>query len=261
MKFSRYPSEQPILALTVGALLVAVVIGAGLTIFLVPVLVLVFVVVAYQANLSHHRDIIRHAHRVKRATTPVLYDLAKDCAIKLHSSPFEMFVLPSTERNAYTFGLSNPRVVVIYSSLISIMDPDEMRFVVGHELGHLVLEHTWLNTLLGGMAGVPVSLGLAMILTFAFRWWNRACEFSADRAGLLACGDLNKAISALVKLAAGDVRTKGDLQRAMQAIDAQDDSVFNVLASSLSTHPMIVNRIKALRSYAATAEYRRLTRH
>jgi hypothetical protein len=40
----------------------------------------------------------------------------------------------------------------------------------------------------------------------AFLWWNRACEYSADRAGLLACGRLHKAISALVKLAEGAER-------------------------------------------------------
>jgi len=36
------------------------------------------------------------------------------------------------------------------------------------------------------MAGVPVGMGAAVLLSFAFRWWNRACEYSSDRAGLLA---------------------------------------------------------------------------
>ena len=171
---------------------------------------------------------------------------------------FVMYVLPNNQRNAYTFGLSDPRVVVLYSSLVSSMDAGELRFVIGHELGHLVFNHTWLNTLLGGMAGVPLSLEAAMILTFAFRGWNRACEFSADRAGLVACGDLNKATSALVKLVAGDVRSPEELQRALAAIDREDDLILKVLASSLSTHPMVVKRIKELRKYAASAEFRRL---
>ncbi|MDY6874532.1 MAG: hypothetical protein SVR81_11365 [Chloroflexota bacterium] len=43
------------------------------------------------------------------------------------------------------------------------------------------------------------------------------CEFSADRAGLLACGDLNLAISALVELAAPEIRSQQDFDRAGRA--------------------------------------------
>jgi Zn-dependent protease with chaperone function len=135
------------------------------------------------------------------------------------------------------------------------MDEDELRFVLGHEMGHVALGHTWLNTLLGGMAGVPVTLGAAVIVTLAFRWWNRACEYSADRAGLLACGKPQKAISALIKLVAGSLQSQAELQHALQVIESQDDSVLNQLGETLSTHPMIARRIEQIRKYAATAEY------
>ena len=45
-----------------------------------------------------------------------------------------------------------------------------------------------LNWLVGGMAGIPSPFMASALLAMAFLWWNRACEFSADRAGLLACG-------------------------------------------------------------------------
>ena len=100
------------------------------------------------------------------------------------------------------------------------MDKDELQFIIGHELGHVDLGHTWLNTLVGGMAGIPSTYGAAAILELAFRWWNCACEYSADRAGVLACSNPNKAISALIKLEAGNnVRTEFDIRNAIQRIE------------------------------------------
>lgn len=256
----RYPGETVILTLTIILVLAVVLIAAAPTICLLPLAMLVFTGLAYQMNQSHHRELIQHAEKVTPQSAPQLAALAQQCADRLRPEAFELYVVPSRQVNAYTFGFSNPRVVVLYSAITRLMDPGELRFILGHEVGHIALNHTWLNTLLGGMAGIPPSFGAAIILTFAFRWWNRACEFSADRAGLLACGSLEKATSALVKLVAGDVRSPAELERALQVIDAEDDSPLNVLASSLSTHPMLIRRIEELRKFAASAEYQALAK-
>jgi hypothetical protein len=125
-------------------------------------------------------------------------------------------------------------------------------------MGHVALGHTWLNTIVGGLAGIPAPFGAAVLLYAAFRWWNRMCEYSADRAGLLACGDLNSAVSALVKLVAPEVRSQRDFERALALIDAQDDLPSNRLAEAFQSHPMLIRRINQLRDYARTGEYQRL---
>ena len=257
----RYPGEQLILAATLGVLFIVILLSAAPTICLLPLAVLVFTALAYQMNNAHHRELMQHAFAVTPKSAPELARIAQDCADRLRPTPFNLYILKRSQINAYTFGLSNPRVVVVYAPLLKIMDEDELRFIIGHELGHVALNHTWLNTLLGGMAGVPVSFGAAIVIVFAFRWWNRACEFSADRAGLLACGSLEKATSALVKLVAGEVRSPAEMERALQVIDAEDDSLLNVLAGSLSTHPMVIRRIHELRKYAASPQYRALLQH
>ncbi len=147
----------------------------------------------------------------------------------------------------------------MYSSLFNLMDAEELRFILGHEMGHVSLGHTWLNSVLGGMAGIPTSFGASMLLNASFLWWNRACEYSADRAGLLACGNPVKAVSALAKLATGSqMQTQSDLAQALRLLEAQDDSMLNRIQEILCTHPMIVRRIQALRRYAASAQYKRL---
>ena len=254
----RDPSEQAILVVTLLVILAVFVLAAAPTLCLLPLGAVLMVVVAFQMNQAHHREIVRNAQRVSRQTAPDLAQLAAECGQTLNSGPFELYVLRARQMNAYTFGFSDPRVVVLYSPLLKVMDASELRFIIGHELGHVVLNHTWLTTLLGGIAGVPPSFGAVIIFTFAFRWWSRACEYSSDRAGLVACGSLEKAVSALVKLAAGALDSPAEIERALRLLDAEDDSPVNVLGESLATHPLIINRIEKLRKFAASAEYREL---
>ena len=254
----RYPYEEWILAGTVILVLIVAALAAGVSACLVPILFILFVLIAYWMNRSNHNALMQSGHPVSQDRTPNLARIKQACLDRLHPGQVEVFIVRSNQLNAYTFGFSSPQDIVIYSSLLDVMDEDELRFVLGHEMGHVALGHTWLNTLLGGMAGVPVTVGAAVIVTLAFRWWNRACEYSADRAGLLACGNPQKAVSALIKLVAGSVQSQAELQRALQVIEREDDSVLNQLGETLSTHPMIARRIEQIRKYAATTQYAEL---
>jgi len=258
LNWLRDPSEQPILIVTMLIIAAVFVLAAAPTLCLLPLGAVLVVVVAFQMNQAHHREIVQNALRVTRQSAPDLAQLAAECGQTLNSGPFELYVLRARQMNAYTFGFSDPRVVVLYSPLLKVMDASELRFIVGHEVGHVVLNHTWLTTLLGGIAGAPPSMGAAIIFTFAFRWWSRACEYSSDRAGLVACGSLEKATSALVKLVAGDLDSPAEIERALQLLDAQDDSPVGALGESLATHPLIINRIEKLRKFAASPEYRQM---
>jgi Zn-dependent protease with chaperone function len=247
------------LIITLLLVLVVIALTATATVCLSAVFVVAFIAIAYWKNRAHHQALVARAYRITAQRTPGLAAIAKDCINRLQPKDIEVFVGPGQSLNAYTFGILPPRVVVLNAPLLEVMDADEMRFVLGHELGHVRLGHTWLNSLVGGMAGIPSPIGAAALLTGAFLWWNRACEYSADRAGMLACGKPRKAVSALVKLVAGpEVRTRADLQRALAVIEAEDDNAIGYLNQALATHPMMVKRIEKLQQYAATHEYRHL---
>lgn len=251
----RRDDESWILTTTLVVLAAAGLIAAGPTLCIAPVLILIMIGMAYFMNQSAHASLLRSAKQVTPQTSPPLYALVKDCQDRLDPGALNVFVVPSRQLNAYTFGFSQPRAVVLYSSLLQVMDEDELKFIIGHEMGHVALGHTWWNTLLGGMAGVPVGMGAAVLLSFAFRWWNRACEYSSDRAGLLACGNPAKAITALVKLVAREADTPQEVAMVLQALDRQDDSLGNVLAETLATHPMLIKRINAIKEYSRSAEF------
>lgn len=259
MEKLRYPNEQIIFMVTFILMAGLLVITAIPTLFIGPILAVMVIIYSYIQSTAMHKQLIHTAYAVNEQNGPQLLTIARQAQGRLDAKDVVFYVVPSRMRNAYTFGLNKPQAVVLYSPLLEILDADELRFVIGHELGHVALNHTWLNTLLGGMAGVPTSFGLAMIITLAFRSWNRACEYSCDRAGLIACGSLSKAITALVQIAVGDIRSQAEFQHALALIDSQDDSWVNVLGESLSTHPLIIRRIEKLKEFASSSLYQQLT--
>lgn len=254
----RYDNEQVVLILTILLVLAVIILASTVTFCLSGVFIVAMFVISAMLIRAHHQSLMGDAFRVERTQTPDLASLVEESGLKLQPGPVDVFVVNQKQVNAYTFGITSPKVLVLFTPLLKVMNHGELKFIIGHEMGHVALGHTWLNTILGGMAGIPAPFGAAVLLYTAFRWWNRMCEFSADRAGLLACGDIHVAVSALVKLAAPDIRSQRDFERALAVIDAEDDDASNRLAEVFQSHPMLIRRINALRDYIRTAEYQRI---
>ncbi len=261
MKITSYriPGERLVLALTMFVVLAVIAVTAAATVCASGLFILAFIIMSFYLGRAHHQELLSLADRVTPQALPDLDRLVRRGGRRLQPGPLDVFVAPGGELNAYTFGLSSPKAVVLYTGLFPVMDQDELLFILGHEMGHVALGHTWLNSLVGGMAGIPSSWSVGTILALVFLWWNRMCEYSADRAGLLACGNPDKAITALVKLGAGPAaRTRGDLERAYRQIDAEDDTPSGALGELLASHPMLIRRIEKLRQYSSSAAYQRV---
>ncbi len=254
----RHPSE--ISSLTVTLLVVAgvVVLTAILTSCLSLLFILVILGIALVSNQSMQKNLMQHAFLVNLQRAPELAQVVEICKKKLQPGPVEVFVVRRNMVNAYTFGLTDPKSIVIYEPLLKIMNAPELAFVLGHEMGHVALGHTLLNTIVGGLAGSPSPYGVGYIMYMIFQRWSRACEYSCDRAGLLACGNLDYAISALVRLAAPNIRTKAEFEQALTMVDAEDDRFGNLVGELFQSHPLIIKRINQLRQYAASQEYLQL---
>ena len=252
----RYPYEYIILGMTVILVFLVIAFTAAATVCGSVLFIPLVVIMGYFASRSKHQDLLSQGQQITPNTAPELTSLIQTNITRLQVEPVNIFIIPSNQLNAYTFGMDSPKAIVLYSSLFKVMDQDEIQFILGHEMGHVKLGHTWLNTLVGGMAGIPSSLGAAAIMELAFRWWNRACEYSADRAGVLACSKPNKAISALVKLEVGTVaRSQAGIQAALQHIETNDDDIMNNLEELIASHPMIAKRIDEIRNYSKTQAY------
>lgn len=255
----RLPHEQGILIITLLLVLVVIAVTATATFCGSALFGAAMGVLGYISTRQHHQALVARAQPVNASNAPGLYALAQSASQRLGPGPVEIFVLPSRQLNAYTFGLTLPKVVVLHSGLVQSLDPDELRFVIGHELGHVALGHTWLNSLVGGLAGIPSPVAAFALLHLAFLWWNRACETSADRAGLLACGRADKAVSALIKVGLGvAARSPQELEYLVQQLLAREADPALLLGEALGSHPNVARRVAELRRYAASRDYQRL---
>ena len=119
----------------------------------------------------------------------------------------ELFIWQNPIVNAMALGTDKP-FIVITTGMVNLYDAEELRWVVGHELGHVLSGHTVYRTMLFHLinlarriAWMPIGyLGLRAIV-WGLEEWYRKSELSCDRAGLLAAQDVDAARRALMKLA------------------------------------------------------------
>lgn len=179
----------------------------------------------------------------------------------------ELYVQAHPVLNAMTIGLDKP-IIVVNSALVDLLDDDELRFVLGHELGHALSGHALYRTLLMLIVNLTHTVGsipfggMALrVITAGLMEWQRKSELSADRAGLLATQDKAAAIRTHMKLAGGghldQLDTATFLEQAREYTDTEDlrDSVLKWLLLETATHPFAVVRAGELQRWVASGEY------
>src|SRR5690348_2396237 len=128
----------------------------------------------------------------------------------------ELFVSQTPFANAGAFGMDRP-FIVINSGTLKLLDDDELRNVLGHELGHVMSGHALYHTLLVlllnvSLSALPFLAGIAILpIQLALLEWFRKSELSSDRAGLLACQDPTASLRVNLKFAGGGDMTQMDL--------------------------------------------------
>src|SRR4051795_8799195 len=150
------------------------------------------------------------AIRVDERQFPVLARALNDACTTL-DAPFvpELYVQADPFFNAMCIGMEKP-IIVVNSAMVDLMDEDELRWVLAHELGHALSGHAVYRTILlrllsltGIFGAIPLGgVGLRVIVA-ALMEWVRKSELSADRAGLLATQDPGVAHRALMKMSRG----------------------------------------------------------
>lgn len=147
------------------------------------------------------RYLLGSAVRITPKMAPALHAVVSHCrdALKVEDA-IELYVSPSPHYNAFSYGGGNGRTFVgLTSALVESFSDDELRFVVGHELGHYIFDHHAipLGRLLKGEEKIGPEQALQL---FA---WQRYAEISADRAGLLCAASLDATARGFFKIASG----------------------------------------------------------
>jgi Zn-dependent protease with chaperone function len=179
----------------------------------------------------------------------------------------ELYVKQSPEANAAAVGFNEP-FVVVNSGALELLSREEQRFLLAHEVGHVMSGHVIYRTLaeillLVGLSGLPFLAGLALFpIQVALFEWYRKSELSADRAGLLGSQSRDDTLMAFLKLAGG--RADGDkisLDEFMKQASTYEtqstawETVMKVVNTVFRTHPFNTVRAGELQRWIESGGY------
>ena|SRR5580658_5050865 len=174
----------------------------------------------------------------------------------------DLYVAPGPI-NAFTAGVTRP-LIVVTSGTIDILAPEELLFVIAHEVGHIKSGHVFYYQIAEFLPQIGEAIGAVTFgigemvfagLNLALLHYKRMAEFTADRAGLLACQDAEVAFRTMMKLAGlpskycGTVNTADFIAQAREFQQLDTDAISRVakwLSVLAASHPWTVMRAQRL---------------
>ena len=195
-----------------------------------------------------------HSLKVQKELLPDFYDLCQDVKKKLgFKDKVDFYITGDSDVNAFSLAAEDEgeaHIVNVNSALFDLMSQDELKFVVGHELGHLINKDTALVRLINFV--FPPEAAVPVTLQYKIRLHEQLAELVADRYGYMATEDLGVCVTAFFKMASGL-----DLEKMNVSIDAliaDNNRRLNYFLKdrgiSRSSHPVNPIRVQALNLFA-----------
>src|SRR6478609_1379099 len=188
----------------------------------------------------------------------------------------ELYVTQTPEFNAGAYGIDDP-FVVIHSAALELLDDDELRALVAHELGHVMSGHALYQTIASiftfvSLSALPFLAGIALLpIKLAFLEWSRKAELTADRCGMLGSQDALVMQRKFMKMAGGgrgdwftaaDLNAEAFMAQAHEYANSNEgfDILYKVINTLGLTHPMATVRAGEIQKWLASGDYDRILR-
>jgi Zn-dependent protease with chaperone function len=204
-------------------------------------------------------EILGTSVKVTDKQFPELNQIAVECASRLHIAPPTIYVYPEVGAlNAHTFGTNDDSYIVLNGVLVDHLSSEELRFVIGHECGHIQNNHVVYITALYYLM-YSANLFVRWIVTpavLALQSWTRRAEITCDRAGLICSGDPDAALAALTKLALGSSKLaeRLDVEEYLKQLEESQEGAGRLM-ELFHSHPYLPKRVQAIRLFAQTHYY------
>ena len=212
---------------------------------------------------NYFKNILQgHSFKVSEKLAPRLFNTFIEVMQKLgFNEPIEFYITNNPELNAFAVSRleeDQPHIININSGLIDKVDDDELKFVVGHEIGHLISNNANIAQLLGFVFSNQAETPLLMQHKIAV--WDKLSELTADRFGFIACGKLDKVLSCFFKMASG--LSVERLNFDPEAFSLENEEILKYFketgSGNLLSHPINPIRIKAIELFESSALYKNL---
>ncbi len=208
--------------------------------------------------LVQQRSVLGTMVRVSPRQFAELYDLAATAAERLSIPPVPFYVRRASEQQLYTLGFLSQPLIVVTSSMVDQMPKDNLQFFIGREIGHIQAGHTWLRTLLKPVGSEVPVIGKLLNSVIFGDWINRT-EFTADRAGFIACNSLTTAITGMLKYGVGiSLFEQLDVREFLEQIkDVRN--VSGRVTDIIADQPYLTERVRRLVRFALSEKLKSVT--
>ena len=177
---------------------------------------------------------------VAKANFPRLFDILAKSYKELNVSEIpEVYITNQLKGiNALSIGTDNSPIILISHKSIVCLSDNELKFMIGHELGHILQKNLMCHTikgLLDNLNNKSEILGpiVSDIIEIPLNQWFRCAEYTADRAGYLCCKDI-KSIETLLH----------------KTIERKSKVGLNDFMELYQCHPLIKTRIDRITEFA-----------
>jgi len=185
--------------------------------------------------------------KLNNLMAPRLYSICEEITKYLeYDEEISFYLASSPEVNAFSlngFGFE-PHIICLTSSLVNMANDDELHFVIGHEIGHLIYEHSKLDVVRRILSNREES-DISNSLSYNLSRWQKYAEISSDRIGFLVCPDPKVIGKLFFKFASGlsEDALNFDINAYLKQLDKVKDLA---VGDFFATHPNNMVRIKSL---------------
>lgn len=209
---------------------------------------------------------------------PEIYNLLPPICEKLGIPEPDLYLALNRSPNAYTVG-DTSICIVINSGLIETMTLEEVQTVLAHECGHIICRHVLYHT----MASWLFSLGTSVLsnfgwlsllsypLYYAFYYWIRCSEYSADRASAWVQGGSKPVVDVMLRLSGASTTLNSKINRELYLQQAKDykhqmnesglNKLFELWMMRYDDHPFTAYRAYELSEWCKTDEFLNIKDH
>ncbi len=205
--------------------------------------------------------------KVSEKLLPQFYALCEEVKEKLdYKEPIDFYITGNSEINAcaaFSYDENYPHMIEIYSGAYNLVNEDELKYLIGHEIGHLIDGDAVITGIFRFLYPDEEALdNCPEYLIKRFELYNQVAELSADRYGYKACENLDTCVKAIFKMASGVDLEKMNvsLKALMEENDRHLDCLYKEGGFTGDSHPIDPIRVRALDLFANAKSQAALTK-